>query len=131
MERFSFVFLVAGLGFFALAFAVSAWIPMLPVQHLEVRTVEQLAAIPPLDFLELKDDYPEAYAAAFGGMSDEEAFAAFLAAACAPIEVVGVVPDPGMVRAQIEEAPGMAYDWDLRAWDQAFDAWAIKHYPRK
>ncbi len=75
MERFNFVFLVAGLGFFALAFAVSAWIPMLPVQHLEVRTVEQLASVQPLEFLELKDDYPEAYAAAFGGMSDEEAFA--------------------------------------------------------
>lgn len=75
MERFSFVFLVAGLGFFVLAFAVSAWIPMLPVQHLEVRTVEQLAAIPPLEFLELKDDYPEAFAAAFGEVSDQEAFA--------------------------------------------------------
>ncbi len=75
MERFNFVFLVAGLGFFALAFAVSAWIPMLPVQHLEVRTVEQLASVPPLEFLELKDDYPQAFAAAFGGMSDEAAFA--------------------------------------------------------
>ncbi len=75
MERFSFVFLVAGLGFFGLAFAVSAWIPMLPVQDLEVRTVEQLASVQPVDFLDLKDDYPEAFAAAFGGMSDEAAFA--------------------------------------------------------
>ena len=75
MERFNFVFMVAGLGFFALAFAVSAWIPMLPVQDLEVRTVEQLAAVPPLEFLELKDDYPEAFVAAYGEVSDEEAFA--------------------------------------------------------
>ncbi len=58
MERFSFVFLVAGLLFFALAFAVSGWIPMLSVQHLEVRTVEQLAALPPLEFSELRDQYP-------------------------------------------------------------------------
>ena len=29
----------------------------------------------PLEFLELKDQYPEAYAAAFGGLSDAEAFA--------------------------------------------------------
>ena len=60
MERFSFVFLIAGLLFFGLAFAVSGWVPMLPVQHLEVRTVEQMAAQPPLAFLELKDEYPQA-----------------------------------------------------------------------
>ncbi len=75
MERFSFVFMVAGLGFFVLAFAVSAWIPMLPVQHLEVRTVEQLAAIPPLEFSELEEQYPEAFEKAFTGLSLEEAFA--------------------------------------------------------
>ena len=48
MERFSFVFLVAGLGLFALAFVVSAWLPMLPVQDLDVRRVEDLASEPPL-----------------------------------------------------------------------------------
>lgn len=78
MERFSFIFLVAGLLFFALAFAVSGWIPMLPVRHLEVRTVEQLAAQPPLAFYELEEQYGEAYEKAFGGMSDTEAFAAAL-----------------------------------------------------
>ncbi len=66
MERFSFIFLVAGLGFFALAFAVSGFIPMLPVAHLDVRTVEQLAAQPPLDFLEMPDQYPDAFEKAFG-----------------------------------------------------------------
>ena len=53
MERFSFIFLVAGLLFFAFAFVVSAWIPMLPVQDLEVRTVD-LAGAPfdcPLDIV--------------------------------------------------------------------------------
>ncbi|MEM7354692.1 MAG: cbb3-type cytochrome c oxidase subunit II [Acidobacteriota bacterium] len=75
MERFSFVFLVAGLLFFALAFAVSGWIPMLSVQDLEVRTVEQMAAEPPLEFSELREQYPEAYEAAFGGKSETEAFA--------------------------------------------------------
>ena len=75
MERFSFVFLVAGLVFFGLAFVVSAWFPMLPVQDLEVRTLEQMAQQQPLEFLELQEQYPEAYAAAFGGMSDAEAFA--------------------------------------------------------
>lgn len=75
MERFSFIFLVGGLFFFILAFVVSAWFPMMPVQHLEVRTVEQMAEIQPLEFLELKDDYAEAYEKAWGGMSDAEAFA--------------------------------------------------------
>lgn len=75
MERFSFVFLVAGLFFFALAFVVSGYFPMIPVQDLEVRTVEQMAQIQPLEFLELKEQYPEAYEKAFGGMSDAEAFA--------------------------------------------------------
>ena len=74
MERFSFIFLVAGLAFFALAFAVSGWVPMLTVQHLEVRTVEQLASQQPLAWDELKEEYPEAFEAAFGGMSDAEAF---------------------------------------------------------
>ena len=75
MERFSFIFLVAGLLFFALAFAVSGWIPMLPVQNLEVRSVEQIAAIPPLEFAELKEQYPEAFGKAFGEASLETAFA--------------------------------------------------------
>jgi cytochrome c oxidase cbb3-type subunit II len=75
LERFSFLFLVAGLLFFGLAFVVSGWFPMLPVQDLEVRTVEQLAAEPPLEFLELEEQYPEAYAAAFGGMTTTAAFA--------------------------------------------------------
>jgi cbb3-type cytochrome oxidase cytochrome c subunit len=74
VERFSFVFLVAGLMCFAFAFVVSAWFPMLPVQGLEIRTVEQMAEQQPLEFSELREDYPEAFEAAFGGMSDAEAF---------------------------------------------------------
>jgi hypothetical protein len=75
LERSSFIFLVAGLGFFVLAFVASGWIPMLPVQNLEVRTVEQLAAQPPREFFELRSQYPEAFEKAFGGMSDQQAFA--------------------------------------------------------
>lgn len=78
MERFSFIFLTAGIGFFALAFGVSGWLPMMPVQHLEVRTVEQLAEDIPVDFAELKEQYPDAYNKAFPGMNDHEAFAAAL-----------------------------------------------------
>jgi len=75
LERFSFVFLVAGLLFFAFAFAVSGWLPMIPVKDLEVRTVEQMAAEPPFEFVELREQYPEAFLKAFGEQSDSEAFA--------------------------------------------------------
>jgi len=75
LERFSFVFLVAGLGFFGLAFVLSGWMPMLTVRHMEVRTVEQLAQQQPLEFSQLREDYPEAFAKAFGGKSDADAFA--------------------------------------------------------
>lgn len=75
MERFSFVFLVAGLFFFALAFAISAVIPMMTVADLDVRTVEQLASKPPYEFALLSEQYPEAYEKAFSGMSETEAFA--------------------------------------------------------
>lgn len=75
MERFSFVFLTAGLAFFILAFAVSGVIPMLPVINLEVRTVEQMAEIPPLEFELLRDDYPAAFEKAYGDVPLTAAFA--------------------------------------------------------
>lgn len=75
MERFSFVFLVAGLFFFALAFAISGLIPMLAVQDLDVRTVEQMAQIPPFEFTLLSEQYAEAFEKAFPSMSETEAFA--------------------------------------------------------
>ena len=79
MERFGFVFLVAGLGFFILAFVVSAWLPWLPFTEEDFskgyQTVAQIAKNPPLEFIELREQYPEAFEKAFPGMSDEEAFA--------------------------------------------------------
>jgi hypothetical protein len=78
MERFKFIFLVAGIGFFALAFVVSAWLPMLPVQDMEVKTIAQLAENVPLDFVLLSEEYPEAFENAFGAKADSAAFAAAL-----------------------------------------------------
>ena len=90
MERFSFIFLVAGIGFFVLAFVVSAWIPMMPVRGLHVRTIEELAAVPPLEFENLRDQYPEAFKKAYGDQPMPAAFAealrvgrkAYVAEAC-------------------------------------------------
>ena len=65
MERFSFIFLVAGLGFFVLAFVLSAWMPTLPVADVDVQSIEDLTARPPASFLDLKAQYPEAFQRAF------------------------------------------------------------------
>ena len=75
MERFSFIFLVAGIGFFVLAFLVSGYAPYMQFQGLQVVSIQELAARPPLDFVELREQYPEAFAKAFPGKSDSEAFA--------------------------------------------------------
>ena len=48
MERFSFIFLIAGLLFFVLAFVVSGVLPMLPVSGMEVRSVELKVTAPAL-----------------------------------------------------------------------------------
>ncbi|NIL99393.1 MAG: cytochrome-c oxidase [Acidobacteria bacterium] len=48
---------------------------MLAVKDLDVRTVEQLAQKPPFEFALLSEQYPDAYAKAFPGMSQTEAFA--------------------------------------------------------
>ena len=66
MERFSFVFLVAGLGFFVLAFIVSAWLPWVQFQDVPILSLDQLAAKPPLEFYELQEQYPQAFEKAFG-----------------------------------------------------------------
>jgi len=90
MERFSFIFLVAGIGFFLLAFFVSALVPMVPVKDLQTATLKELASRVPLDFIELREEYPDAFKKAFGDKNDEEALAealtvghrAYIAEAC-------------------------------------------------
>jgi len=74
MERFSFVFFTAGIGFFVLAFIVSGWVPMLEVEDMEYKTVSELAQNVPIDFQEMREQYPEAFKKAFGDKSDTEAF---------------------------------------------------------
>lgn len=75
MERFSFVFLIGGLGFFVLAFVVSGVVPYAQFHGVKVQTVAQLATPVPQDFVELRDDYPEAFKKAFGDVKIEDALA--------------------------------------------------------
>lgn len=72
MERFSFIFLVAGLGFFSLAFGISAYLPMLTVEDLKVKTIADLAKDVPSSFVELKEQYPQSYRKAFYQSTDEQ-----------------------------------------------------------
>lgn len=78
MERFSFVFLVGGLGFFVLAFGVSAYIPWMQFQDLKVTPVIELVQNPSLDLIELRETYPAQWKAAFGDKTDGSDFAAAL-----------------------------------------------------
>ena len=116
MERFSFIFLVAGLLFFAFAFVVSAWFPMIPVADLEIRTIEQLASQQPVEFLELQEQYPEAYEAAFGGKNDAEAFAEALR--------IGH-------RSYIAEACWHCHSQQIRPWGNDEARYGRKSYPEE
>jgi hypothetical protein len=116
LERFSFIFVVAGLIFFALAFAVSGWLPMIPVKDLEVRTVEQMAAEPPFEFIELAEQYPEAYEQAFPGMSETEAFAEALR--------VGH-------RTYVAEACWHCHSQQIRPWGNDEARYGRKSYPEE
>tara|TARA_R110002126_G_scaffold6872_10_gene34735 strand:+ start:895 stop:1503 length:609 start_codon:yes stop_codon:yes gene_type:complete len=69
MERFPTLFFVAGVGCFAVAFLLSLVLPAMTLGNyhdMEYRTMEQLAAVPSHEFLELERVYPEAFEEAFG-----------------------------------------------------------------
>lgn len=72
MERFyTFVF-VAGVGCFGIAFLLSMvfpWMSLKSYHGMDYQTLEQLAAVPSSEFVELSTAYPEEFAAAFGQVS--------------------------------------------------------------
>jgi cytochrome c oxidase cbb3-type subunit 2 len=74
VERFyTFVF-VAGLGCFAMAFMLSLVFPWMSLENyhgMEYQTLEQLAAVPSEEFVQLAEDFPEEFTAAFGEVSPE------------------------------------------------------------
>lgn len=64
------VFLIAGLGFFILAFLVMALVPILMFYHLPEQTPRQLAEEGILhEFVELAERYPDRFKAHFGTVS--------------------------------------------------------------
>ena len=74
MERFTTLFFVAGLGCFAIAAALSMVFPWMTLQSyhgMDYKTLEDLAAVPSEEFVQLSEDHPEAFASAFGDVSSE------------------------------------------------------------
>lgn len=65
MERFNFVFVVAGFVCFAIAFVIMAILPIAQYSGVEVVTIEQLSQDVPYQFEQLAEDYPAEFAAAF------------------------------------------------------------------
>ncbi len=69
MERFTTLVFVAGLGCFAIAFVLSLVFPWMTLQDyhgMEYQTIEDLAAVPSQEFVDLSTRYPEAFEAAYG-----------------------------------------------------------------
>lgn len=66
MERFGFIFLVAGGIFFAISFVIMGALPIVQYSDLKVVTLEQITRDIPYQFQELARDYPAEFEAAFG-----------------------------------------------------------------
>ncbi|MBI4602730.1 MAG: cbb3-type cytochrome c oxidase subunit II [Planctomycetes bacterium] len=78
MERFSGIFLVAGLAFFLFAFVAMGAIPYVHFVDLPIKTAEDLAPAVLEDFADLERRWPEAFAAAFPGGATVQSCAAAL-----------------------------------------------------
>ncbi len=74
MERFYTFFFVAGLGCFALAFTLSMvfpWMSLDGYHGMDYQTMEDLAQTPSAEFVQLSEEYPEAFEASFGAVNSE------------------------------------------------------------
>ncbi|MBI4232128.1 cbb3-type cytochrome c oxidase subunit II [Candidatus Peregrinibacteria bacterium] len=72
IERFHFVFVVAGLGFFALSVVVMAVLPWLNLKKIPMRSVEELAKDIPAEFCDLAERYPEQFKKYFGDVDSKQ-----------------------------------------------------------
>jgi hypothetical protein len=65
-ERFGFVLMMAGVGFFVVGFAFQMLGPIVFLKDIPMKSVEELTEKPSVWFLKLAQDYPEEFGAAFG-----------------------------------------------------------------
>lgn len=66
IERFSTIFLVAGLGFFIFSFLASGLIPWMMMSKVPIKSMDDLAKDIPPSFYKLAADYPEEFKVHFG-----------------------------------------------------------------
>jgi hypothetical protein len=66
MERFSPIFLIAGVITFLLGFFLQGALPMITLKDVPVQGVAELAQRPPLEFYQLAEDYPAEFARHYG-----------------------------------------------------------------
>ncbi len=77
MERFYTLVFVAGIGCFAIAFVLSMVFPWMTLRShhgMDYQTLEQLAAVPSREFVELSERFPEAFEEVYGE-PDPESYA--------------------------------------------------------
>jgi hypothetical protein len=70
-EGWKTIFMVAGLGFFALAFVSMGYLPWAHLSNLPMETMTEIAAEPSLDFKDLAERYPESFEQHYGEVSPE------------------------------------------------------------
>jgi cbb3-type cytochrome oxidase cytochrome c subunit len=69
MERFYSLVFVAGVGCFAVAFLLSMifpWMSLYSYHGMDYRTIDQLAAKPSAEFIELAEKFPASFEASYG-----------------------------------------------------------------
>lgn len=73
IERFSTIFLVAGLIFFIFSFVASGLVPWLMMNKIPIQTMDDIAKDIPKGFYALAADYPEEFKEHYGN-ADKESF---------------------------------------------------------
>jgi hypothetical protein len=71
MERLTGIWLLAGVGCFALAFALSGYLPIAHLDQIEYKTLDEIAPEPSLAFLDMARRYPEQFAKYYGEPTTE------------------------------------------------------------
>ena len=89
IERFTTIFLVAGLSFFAFSFLASGLVPWLMMKKIPIQSIEDLSRKVPASFVGLAKDYPDEFKKYYGepnsanyGKALELGYHSYIAEAC-------------------------------------------------
>ncbi len=71
MEKLAAILLIAGLGCFAFAGVLTGYLPVSHLSRVEVKTLDEIAPEPSLDFIDLSRRYPEQFKKYYGEPTKE------------------------------------------------------------